>query len=116
MKYKYETGRTVWIVIGGQVKFGVIVERRVRKGKPVYDVRVIEGSDDPVEVVAGAVSYLQAAGWSEWCCYEKKKFAAMEIYSRYTAAHKEVSKILRDAPQYFEDPDALLKHLGQIEI
>jgi hypothetical protein len=116
MGFKHKTGKGVWIVFMGEVEFGIVMERYLEKKKPVYDVRLVEPGEDPVEIAAGNGGYIEASGWAEWRCHEKKKFAAMEIYNSFAADHSTMGRILQKSAQYFEDPDALLKHLEQIEI
>ena len=115
-KFKHKIGKAVWIVFIGKVEFGIVVGRYIEKDKPVYDVRLVGPGDDPVEVMAGGVAYIEASGWSERRCHEKKKSAALEIYSRFSADHHKMGQILHKAARYFDDADKLIAHLEQIEI
>jgi hypothetical protein len=116
VKYKYETGQGVWVVLGADVKFGIVMEKyQDRHGKSVYDVRVVGPHDDPVEVVAGAVGSETACGWSEHRVFSAKGAAAVELYHMWADRLIKLKHIMRDGIQFFGEPDNLIKHLAQIE-
>lgn len=114
MKYKHNIDDIVWILGLGRASRGIVVEcyEDHVTHLPVYDVTLLDGDAIEVNPDYGSVVL---SGWSEWRLYEEKKGAVMELYNHWTKQHKKMSLILDRSAQFFDNPDALEKHLEQIE-
>ena len=106
MKYKYQTGSTVWVVMFSETKFGVVVKAYEDKEKPVYDVRIVDAGTDPVKVaMGGGPACVELCGWSEWRVHETDLGAAREVYRQYAEKHHSLGLALQDCIAHFDDPD-----------
>lgn len=93
-------GDKVWIVSMGGPCLGTITKA--------------ENGEFDVKVKAGIL--LTYRGLPGHRLHNEKKGAVMEIYSFWAEQHHKMGRILQKASAFFDDPDALIKHLEQIEI
>ncbi len=101
-------GDEVWVVSIGEPKIGTIVDLDIC-GEDEYDVEVHPRADG----TTGSVTH---CGLPLHRLHDEKKGAVMEIYSFWAEQHHKMGRILQKASAFFDDPDALIKHLEQIEI
>jgi hypothetical protein len=110
--YKHKVDDIVWVLGMGQARRGIVIECYEDHVTHLYDVTLLDGDAMEVDPDCGSVTM---SGWSEWRLHEKKKGAVMELYNHWDKQHNKMGLILGKSAQFFDDADALEKHLEQIE-